>query len=277
MSSFAWLDYSETRSPHRLYLIDQFRERDTRDELGIGAIRDGFADLFFPGTGTVQTRARYFVFVPWVYQELERRKVCSDAIRARARRDEARLIEALLQSGESEGVIGSQRREQLKRMPSNIYWQGLGRLGILRFHGSQDRYHRSLDRFYKIGGLELRSDDGELVNRNGARNWIATLPPAPDGFPDGATFDLTQPESVFIRERITQAGPHSLFHFFADLDETVPDIAAPWEHAALAYAPPPLSDRVEHARCFSEVMQGAALLYNLILARLRHVEEWVGG
>ena len=35
------------------------------DELGIGLIRDGFSDLFFPGTSTIQTRAKYFFIVPY--------------------------------------------------------------------------------------------------------------------------------------------------------------------------------------------------------------------
>ena len=40
-----------------LTIIDLFRERDTIDELGLQAIWDAFAELLFPGTGTVQTRA----------------------------------------------------------------------------------------------------------------------------------------------------------------------------------------------------------------------------
>jgi hypothetical protein len=45
-------------------VISAFREQDTRDELGLGTIRDGFANILFPGTSTIQTRARYFLF--WV-------------------------------------------------------------------------------------------------------------------------------------------------------------------------------------------------------------------
>ena len=48
-----------------------FGEHDTRDELGIGSVRDAFADTLFPGTSTITTRARYFLLVPWTYQRLE--------------------------------------------------------------------------------------------------------------------------------------------------------------------------------------------------------------
>ena len=54
---------------HRILAL--FRERDTRDELGIGVIRDLLADELFPGTSTIQTRLRYMLFVPWIYQQLE--------------------------------------------------------------------------------------------------------------------------------------------------------------------------------------------------------------
>jgi len=30
-------------------------------------VRDAFSDLMFPGTSTAQTRATYFLLVPWYY------------------------------------------------------------------------------------------------------------------------------------------------------------------------------------------------------------------
>ena len=57
MTSFTWLDYSEHERRQAMDVIDLFGEDETRDELGLGTIRDGFADLLFPGTSTIQTRA----------------------------------------------------------------------------------------------------------------------------------------------------------------------------------------------------------------------------
>jgi hypothetical protein len=74
MTSFTWLDYSEYERRQAMEGIDLFGEDETRDKLGLGTIRDGFADLLFPGTSTIQTGARYFLFVPWVCLELERKK-----------------------------------------------------------------------------------------------------------------------------------------------------------------------------------------------------------
>jgi hypothetical protein len=39
MSTFAWIDYSEKQRRQLLEAIDMFREKDTRDELGIAGIR----------------------------------------------------------------------------------------------------------------------------------------------------------------------------------------------------------------------------------------------
>ncbi len=65
-----------------------FRERETRDELGLGAIRDSIADHLFPGTSTIQMRLRYMLFIPWLYRDLERRDSTEAQLRALAREAE---------------------------------------------------------------------------------------------------------------------------------------------------------------------------------------------
>ena len=58
-SSFTWLDQSDAARRRFLDAIEQFKDSTTRDELGLGTIRDAFADHFFPGTSVLQTRARW--------------------------------------------------------------------------------------------------------------------------------------------------------------------------------------------------------------------------
>jgi len=107
MSAFVWLDYSEHERRKMLDVVDLFREHDTRDELGIGSVRDAFADLLFPGTSTIMTRARYFLLVPWMYQRQEKSRIASAQIAARARKAETDLVEAIERSDDNEGNIGS--------------------------------------------------------------------------------------------------------------------------------------------------------------------------
>ena len=86
MSEFVWLDYSEKDRRKMLEVVDLFKEHDTRDELGIGSVRDSFADQMFPGTSTIMTRARYFLLVAWTYQRLEKQHISAAQFAVRARR-----------------------------------------------------------------------------------------------------------------------------------------------------------------------------------------------
>jgi hypothetical protein len=44
-STFTWLDHSEHERRQMLDVIELFRERDTRDELSLGTIRDAWAGI----------------------------------------------------------------------------------------------------------------------------------------------------------------------------------------------------------------------------------------
>ena len=135
-----------------LEVIDLFREKGTVDELGLGVIRDSFANYLFPGTSTLHSRARYWLFVPWIYQRLESKRTPSSQVDERARRLQAGLVRSLETGGESEGVIGIEARDKVLRPPAVLYWAGLQRHGLNVLAGSIGRYHASLDAFYRSAG-----------------------------------------------------------------------------------------------------------------------------
>jgi hypothetical protein len=272
-SSFAWLDSSEHERRKMLDTIRLFKDQGTVDELGIGTIRDTFADLFFPGTGTVQTRARYFLLVPWMYLNLERNKVASSNFAARARESEVRLIDILAASENSTGTIGVLARKGLKRLPSSIYWQGLGAWGIRHFQGSQDQYHRSIDGFYESHQRTQFTDDKEPVGSQIAFNWHSLLPPTPKEFPRDVSLKLTKPEGIYLRERILASSSQSLLAFLVDRGELAQDTTFPWEHHQFNQFPVPIRTQLEHARNFSEIFHAAALLYNLMLAQAKKIDK----
>jgi len=118
-STFTWLAYSEKEQREAQDLASSLSERETRDELGIGSIRDALADRLFPGTSTIQSRARYFLFVPWIFQILEREH--TGRSRERADRLERRLAAALRRSSDTAGLVGAQKLNVM-RLPSSIYW-----------------------------------------------------------------------------------------------------------------------------------------------------------
>jgi hypothetical protein len=200
-SHFGWVDFAEDDRRRMLDVVKLFQERETRDELGIGTIRDAFADYFFPGTSTIQTRARYMLFVPWIYKELEQKGVSSADIGKRAREIEISLIFSLLKSGETQGIIGMDSKEKLKRLPSNIYWVGLGSWGIRLYPGSQEQYHRSINIFYR-NKARLKEQMVEELTESIHENWDPGLPKTPKNYREAAVLSLSLEEAEYLQHRI---------------------------------------------------------------------------
>ena len=55
----AWLDASREDQRRMREIVNLFTQSESRDELGVGQVRDAFSDSLFPGTSTLHTRARY--------------------------------------------------------------------------------------------------------------------------------------------------------------------------------------------------------------------------
>ena len=264
-STFAWVDFEEKDRQRMMEIVRMFQETDTRDELGIGAIRDTFSDLLFPGTSTIQTRVKYMLFIPWIYLRHENMKTNSREIADRARSDEVALIFSLLASDDTEGVIGGIAKGELQRMPSSVYWAGLKTWGIRKFTGSLEEYHRSLDNFYLEKRNLLRGDDKEPTNGPLRENWDPCLPEPPDDYPNVVTFKLNQIQAEYLTERLLTNCKSSLLAHL--IGHTKPaDCAFVWEHPEFAGFTKELQKQVIHARNFSFSIHGAALLYNLMLA-----------
>ncbi|MGM0487676.1 MAG: DUF6361 family protein [Planctomycetota bacterium] len=274
-STFTWLDYSEHERRKMLDVIDLFGEKTTRDELGLGGVRDAFADLLFPGTSTIQTRARYFLFIPWIYLELEEKRTSSARIGHRARKLETELALAIAESEDSAGLIGRRKKENIQRLPSNVYWQGLSTWGIRVFPGSQDEYHRSLDVFYARIRARRRSSHeyfGEAPEEADLNNWHPSVPSPPQGFPEGVSFALPHHEADYLQKQVLLHCPQSLLAHLLREQVPVKRLDFVWQ---LTDLPEPLQAIVEHGQNFSEVMYGAQLLYNLMLAETKSSSELV--
>lgn len=265
-SSFSWLDYSEQERRQALDVISAFNEHDTRDELGLGSVRDAFAEILFPGTSTIQTRAKYFLFIPWIYLGLEHHMAHSDEISRRARHDEIKLIDALCKGNETEGVIGIEARSDLKRLPSNVYWQGLAAWGVRIYPGSQSQYHRSLNTFHQGGRRTLLNDDGEPVDGHITHNWHTGIPAAEEDFLHQTTFKLARKHAEYLQERIMARAPGTLLSFLVQDGRDSVEVEFVWEHPQYNEFPPNCREQLEHARNFSETIHGAQLFYNLLLA-----------
>ena len=269
-STFSWLDHSDRERRKVLEALDRFKESDTRDELGLASIRDGFADLFFPGTSVLMTRARYFLFVPWHYQTIASKRFTD--VDAAVRNEELRLIHAL---GDSKGNIGKEAKGTLQRTPSSIYWNGLGQWGVRTRDLSQSELHEHLAQEDSARHGELSvDDDGEPLGVGARAVWDARLPPKPEGFPKTAELALTNDEAAYLRERIRGYRRYTLLAWLLEPGHLAEADFA-WMHPRVGELPIALRCDLEHARRFAETMQGAALLYNLMLARAAKSEDKV--
>ena len=81
-----WIDFSKEDRQKALDVINLLSEQGAVDELGIGIVRDAFANYFFPGTSTIQTRAKYFLIVPYILR---------DAVDGRYGKDVNRILRAI--------------------------------------------------------------------------------------------------------------------------------------------------------------------------------------
>lgn len=240
MSSLSWIDFDQADRDRTRRIMDLFGEKQARDELGLGSVRDALSDLLFPGTSTIQTRLRYMLFVPWLY----RMAVRTGGRAEQARALEMRLIRALMHGGETEGVIGSEARENLKRLPSDVYWGGLLALGVRTLPGSRTEI---------------------LAAGDPAGTWSPNLPEAPKGLLDKATFRLAPEEGSFLRDRLAVSARDSLFNELARSGDRA-RAEAIWLHPMRETWTPRNVGIVDQAERFARVMNGASLLYNLMLA-----------
>lgn len=238
-------------------IIRLFSDRESRDELGLGQIRDALSDALFPGTSTLLTRARYLLFVPWAYQKAAGRPNPS----ADADRAERDVIHALKASGDYAGLLGMQAGEALKNLPSLIYWSMLRHYRILA--------DESLSRadVLRFDGMPTGAADLGVAAPARFSAWSSELPPAPEGFPktipDG--FRLSADEAGWLRDRILNEAPGTLFAHFA-IGQPSRESFAPWADPAIHGLGGDATQVLSDARAFSALMHGAQLIYNLLLA-----------
>lgn len=272
-SSLTWLDHDAAASEKSMRLLHFFRATEARDELGIGGIRDAISDQLFPGTSTIQTRLRYFFFVPWIFADLESRRLAGAKFAAAARQAEATLQAELVrpESGGETGIIGRNAGSLLKRLPSSVYWAGLESWGLRRFHGSLQHYFGQHERRKVLAARHRVTDDGDGTDAS-LSTWDASLLKLrPRDFPAGARLTITTQEAHLLLDKWMACHPRSLLTWLAQRTQretALPEADHIWAHPFLAEFPEHLRVLVEHGKRLNSATRGAAYLYNLMLAEI---------
>ncbi len=224
--------------------------------------------MLSPGTSTIQTRLRYFIFLPWIFLRLEQQRVPPAEFAQRLRDTEAKLIQQLRHLGSNQGVIGFAAGRDLKRFPSEAYWGGLGAWGLRRLDLSLPEYGK---RVAAIGRLRPERDDDGNASLRAVSMW-APMPEAPPRFLDEpATFELTEEEAQLLVDQIRQHQPSSLLASLCGNPAQVTDAAFPWDVPTEGLSER-LRETLHHARCFSELTVGPQHVYNVLLARRARAE-----
>ena len=272
MSSLAWIDFDEAERQRSQRIMALFEEKESRDELGLGSIRDSVADHLFPGTSTIQTRLRYMLFIPWLFSLLESSNSPESQLSAEARKLEIMLADALRTGGEIKGLIGRDAGASLRRLPSAVYWAGLGSWGIRKFHGSIEGLFSAL-RSRGRSRIPIGANEDASASPK-APFWSQSLPPLPDKLLEKTVFQLTLDEVQFLLDRLVESEPNALLTWLAQ-EGHAGECDYIWDHPHVSEFPTRARQIVQHAAIFSQVMHGASLLYNLALSELRNKEDWV--
>lgn len=276
-----WIDFSKEQRNKVLSVLKLLSEPGAVDELGIGIIRDGFADIFFPGTSTIQTRAKYLFVVPYIMLELEKIQGLKPyEFLSLLDKKETDLIK-ILNKDNVTGVIGVDAGENLKRKPSSIYWNAFKKYGFFAHDGLTiseyaNAFCKARDNKTKVknaGNNGRRNDDDttdDIDSVNSVINLWRVPIPAPN-WRDGLTINLTEEEAVYLKQKIITM-PNTKdtllsfilgesrvdfcqFNTFSDLDTLLPVL------------PEKIKNDYIMARDFAQFIYGAQVRYNFIFSK----------
>ncbi|MFN8257337.1 MAG: DUF6361 family protein [Bacteroidales bacterium] len=285
MAQLGWIDFSKTHKDRVATVLDLLKLDGMVDELGVGVVRDAFANEMFPGISTIQTRAKYFFLTPyilWDYCRLSPAKRKGLSVQKYMERQENETMWHLidLYNGQiGEGVIGilKKRPQTLMRKPSAIYWNGMTfykfintDLSITPFLLSKSRHSLESLLAESIEGDDTPGDDrdAEFENVFNLRvkpdnKWYENL--------SEIRLELTHDEADFFKSRIIENAGNRLISVLIKNDNlfTLFNKSKSFEEFARECHDFPVSDSLKAilalAHDFSEVMYGTHILYNKLI------------
>lgn len=289
-----WIDFSKEDREKVLDIMNLLQEPGAVDEIGIGMVRDAFANLFFPGTSTVQTIAKYFLIVPYVLKEACDGKYGNDLNKILSRIDQEERncgITLLKNCPEAEGIIGRRNLPQrwVSRTPSNIYWNGIRTYGICTQNISIPElvkasiYLQNGKKEVSQGNHYPNAEENTTDDLDAGIGMGMQLLSIPDDFysdwRNNLTIDLSPSEASFLRKMIETNTQGSLFAFLLKNEINVnryDSFEALYEELK-GQVPLYMEEQMRHACEFNRLVFTARVRYNLILSNGENdtaVNEW---
>lgn len=246
------------------------------DELGIGRIRDAFADLMFPGTSTLQKHIKYFSLMPQLYKKAtEKSYNHKSEVKAEIVRLEKEMTRRLMEGSPGEsGITGIESIKKgsnnyVKYDPAYIYNSGLMTFNILRspkvhelIYSVSKTLHNS-PKSYKTEDENVANDATEKL---GLYNFCS-FPSVDYDFTKKCSLNLTKGDRDFIVEHILKAKAcsNTLLRFLVENT----DFALPqkFEDFPSKELPKNLSNVQDAARRFADFIYMVHVRYNYILSK----------
>ncbi len=296
-----WVDFSKSDREKVLDVMNLLQEQGAVDEIGIGLIRDAFANYFFPGTSTVQTRAKYFFIVPYILQEAVTGKYGNqlNTILQKIDAEEKNCGLLLCQNCRDNGVepdgigiIGARvlPKNWVARKPSNIYWSGIRTYQIFE----QDNMSipdmiklslllRAQGKPEKLGNRKDDAEEGEKDDKDAGWEETIRFFDLPETihteWRNQLSIGLTETEAVFLRSKIEKSVPDTLLTYILkhNLDLTKYDRFEALYADIRDDIPSDMAAIMKMACEFNRLVYAARVRYNMILSRGQNPDaasEW---
>ena len=281
-----WIDFSKEDRDKVHDVMNLLQEQGAVDELGIGLVRDAFANYFFPGTSTVQTRAKYFLIVPYVLKEAADGKYGSNLSTVLKRiddeeRDCGKRLYAKHNGSSNIGIIGARvlPRGWVARRPSSIYWNGIRTYGIF----AQDDmsitemvklsiFLRKQENSMKLGNRKDDAEEGDKDDKNAGKEYAGRFFELPENhsedWRENLSIELTAEEAVFLRGRIEHSVPGTLITYLLknNIDLTKYDSFEVLYEELQERVPEEMAHMMKLACDFNRIVYAARVRYNMILS-----------
>ena len=205
MSELGWVDFSSIQREQVSKILAMLKEPGTLDELGIGQIRDAFADLLFPGFSTIQTRAKYLITVPRIFRdyhllsasEKKRRdlyKYLTDLEDEVAKR----LVEK--HGSSEEGIIGSTMIDKggVAKRPSSVYWNAFRQFGIIKDSTSLREFCLEYEKDNDNNHYVTEHEDGADDEGHYRLKDKVEIPSLEEDWLENVEINLTKKEADFL-------------------------------------------------------------------------------
>lgn len=252
------------------------------DELGIGRIRDAFADKMFPGISTLQKHIKYFSLLPQVYRKAtERRYNRLSEVRAEIVRLERIMTTNLLYDGSTikwgitgSDAIGKGNGSYVKYDPAYIYNSGLQTFEILRSPQVVELIYAASKAIHAVPKVQ-RSEDEDTADDAADKAGLyqfCSFPQVDYDFTKACSLDLTQADQAFITDHVLKAKAcqGTLLRWLVDN----PQVVLPQEFSDLRACPLPQElARVQNlAQQFADFIYMVHVRYNYIFSNYEDEE-----